>query len=181
MSMLGCACTHLPRIFEVAEQDGNNLILEEYIEGDDLDFLLRESLFTPEETKKIVVQVCQALWVLHNMAAVHRDVKPENIVLRGGEEVLIDFDAARLHKPGHESDTQVLGTTEGGLVLSERPINLYGSTQDAARTTFTGTTAVIWYLLTALVFLSTAYTIMPLSLTEPPFLSRPASRVTEAR
>ena len=108
--LLDCTCSHLPTIFEVAEQDDQNLILEEYIEGDDLGFLLREALFTPEETRKIVVQVCRALWVLHSMAAVHRDVKPENIILRGRDAVLIDFDAARLHKPDHEADTQVLGT-----------------------------------------------------------------------
>ena len=126
--LLSFACSHLPRIFEVAEQGGKNLVLEEYIEGDNLGFLLREALFTPEETKKIVVQVCRALWVLHDMDAVHRDVKPENIVLHGGEAVLIDFDAARLHKPDHEADTHVLGTT--GFAAPEQ----YGLSQSDIRT-----------------------------------------------
>ena len=53
--------------------------------------------------------MCTALWVLHSLGAVHRDVKPENIILRGSEAVLIDFDAARLYKPEETGDTQVLG------------------------------------------------------------------------
>ena len=110
-ALLDYACPNLPTIYEVAELDGENLVLEEFIEGDTLGFLLKDALFSPEETKSIVRQICQALWVLHSIGAVHRDVKPENIMLRGAEAVLIDFDAARLHKPEHSNDTQILGTT----------------------------------------------------------------------
>lgn len=101
----------MPTVYEVAEGKDKNLVLEEYIQGDTLGFLLKESLFSPEETKKIVAQVCQALWALHSLGAVHRDVKPENIILRGDTAVLIDFDAARLHKPQADNDTHILGTT----------------------------------------------------------------------
>ena len=112
----------------MAERDGENLVLEEFIEGDTLGFLLKDALFSPEETKSIVRQVCQALWVLHSIGAVHRDVKPENIMLRGAEAVLIDFDAARLHKPEHSNDTQILGTT--GYAAPEQ----YGLSQSDIRT-----------------------------------------------
>ena len=125
--LLSYTCRNLPEIFEVASRDGENLVLEEYIEGDTLGFLLRESLFTPEETRKIVRQVCQALWVLHSIGAVHRDVKPENIILRGDEAVLIDFDAARFHKLEAENDTQILGTT--GFAAPEQ----YGLSQSDLR------------------------------------------------
>ena len=109
--LLRYTCPHLPTVYEAAEGKDKNLVLEEYIQGDTLGFLLEESLFSPEETKKIVAQVCQALWALHSLGAVHRDVKPENIILRGDTAVLIDFDAARLHKPQADSDTHILGTT----------------------------------------------------------------------
>ena len=122
------SCKNLPNIFEVASQDSEHLVLEEYIEGDTLDFLLRDALFTTSETQDIVVQVCRALWVLHSLAAVHRDVKPENIILRGSDAILIDFDAARLHKPEHETDTQILGTT--GFAAPEQ----YGLSQSDLRT-----------------------------------------------
>lgn len=109
--LLHFSCPHLPIIYGAAERGGKNLVLEEYIQGDTLGFLLQESLFSPEEIRKIVTQVCQALWALHSLGAVHRDVKPENIILRGDTAVLIDFDAARLHKPQADNDTHILGTT----------------------------------------------------------------------
>lgn len=109
--LMGYVCGNLPQIYETAEQDGEVLVLEEFIEGDTLGFLLEEALFSPRETREVVLQLCRALWVLHSMAAVHRDIKPENVILRGRGAVLIDFDAARLHKPKYEADTQILGTT----------------------------------------------------------------------
>lgn len=126
--LLGLSCKNLPTVYEVASQSGEHLVLEEYIEGDTLGFLLKEALFSQEETRKIVTQICRALWVLHSMDAVHRDVKPENVILRGEDAVLIDFDAARLHKPAHENDTQVLGTI--GFAAPEQ----YGLSQSDIRT-----------------------------------------------
>ena len=126
--LLDCSCRHLPLIYEMAEQDGENLVIEEFIQGDTLGFLLEGALFTPQETRKIIKQLCQGLWVLHSMAAIHRDIKPENVILRGDDAVLIDFDAARLHKPQAETDTQILGTT--GFAAPEQ----YGLGQSDTRT-----------------------------------------------
>ena len=126
--LLPISCPNLPRTLEVAVKGRENLVLEEYIQGDTLGFLLQDALFSPEETRQIATQLCQALWVLHSMAAVHRDIKPENVILRGREAVLIDFDAARLHKPAHEADTQILGTT--GFAAPEQ----YGLSQSDTRT-----------------------------------------------
>ena len=126
--LLDCSCRHLPLIYETAEREGKNLVIEEFVQGDTLDFLLADALFTPQETRKIVKQLCQGLWVLHSMAAVHRDVKPENVILRRNDAVLIDFDAARLHKPQAESDTHILGTT--GFAAPEQ----YGLGQSDTRT-----------------------------------------------
>ncbi len=55
-------------------------------------------------------------------------MKPENIIIRGRDAILIGFDAARLHKPEAENDTQVLGTI--GFAASEQ----YGLSQSDART-----------------------------------------------
>ncbi|MEG2001380.1 MAG: protein kinase [Evtepia sp.] len=125
--LLNYTCKNLPQIFEVAHQDGENMVVEEFIEGDTLGFLLRDALFSPEETRGIITQICHALWVLHSMDAVHRDIKPENIIMRGADAILIDFDAARLYKPERENDTQILGTT--GFAAPEQ----YGLSQSDIR------------------------------------------------
>ena len=104
-------CPHLPQIMEAAEQDGQTAVLEEYVQGDTLAELLTGAKLTEKEARQVAMQLCQALHVLHSMGAVHRDVKPENVILRGSDAVLIDFDAARIYKDESESDTQVLGTT----------------------------------------------------------------------
>lgn len=125
--LLQISCTNLPDIYEVSVRDGEALVLEEYIEGDNLGCLLQGARFSVSETRDIVTQVCRALWVLHSMGAVHRDVKPENIILRGRDAILIDFDAARIHKPKLETDTQVLGTV--GFAAPEQ----YGISQSDPR------------------------------------------------
>ena len=109
--LLPVMCPNLPQIMEAAEQDGQTAVLEEYVQGDTLAELLMGARLTEREARQVTMQLCQALHVLHSMGAVHRDVKPENVILRGSDAVLIDFDAARIYKDESESDTQVLGTT----------------------------------------------------------------------
>ena len=109
--LLPVLCPHLPQIMEAAEQDGQTAVLEEYVQGGTLAELLMGARLTEREARQVTMQLCQALHVLHSMGAVHRDVKPENVILRGSDAVLIDFDAARIYKDESESDTQVLGTT----------------------------------------------------------------------
>lgn len=129
--LLTVSCPHLPRIVEVAQRDGKTVVLEEYIQGDTLAFLLEGGQLTSAQAKDIVHQLCGALWVLHSIGAVHRDVKPENVMIRGDEVVLIDFDASRIYKQERESDTQILGTTgfaapeQYGLSQSDERADIY--------------------------------------------------------
>lgn len=105
--------------------------MEEYVEGDNLADLLSEARFTSSEARRIVSQLCSALWILHSMGIVHRDVKPENVILRGNEAVLIDFDASRVFKNEESRDTQVLGTTgyaapeQYGIAQTDERADLY--------------------------------------------------------
>ncbi|MCR5089010.1 MAG: serine/threonine protein kinase [Oscillospiraceae bacterium] len=101
---------YLPRIYEVAEEAGRLLVLEEYIQGDALDSILEQGVLPKKQVRRIMLQLCNALHVLHGFEAVHRDIKPENIILRGDEAVLIDFDASRMQKPTKTTDTVILGT-----------------------------------------------------------------------
>lgn len=125
--LLGISCPNLPQIMETAERDGMVAVLEEYIQGDSLAYLLEGALFSHAEARKITMQLCNALWVLHKLGAVHRDIKPENVMIRGSEAILIDFDASRIFKSDTNQDTQILGTT--GYAAPEQ----YGITQTDER------------------------------------------------
>ena len=125
--LLSVSCRNLPNIMEVAERDGMVAVLEEYIQGDSLAFLLAGACLTPAEARKITFQLCNALWVLHSLGAVHRDIKPENVIVRGSEAILIDFDASRIFKSEISHDTQILGTK--GYAAPEQ----YGITQTDER------------------------------------------------
>ena len=126
--LLGISCPNLPRIMEVGEKDGRTALLEEYVQGDTLGELLKGGFLSVAEAKQITRQLCQALWVLHSMGVVHRDVKPDNVIIRGNEAVLIDFDASRVYKNEIQEDTQILGTT--GFAAPEQ----YGLSQSDGRT-----------------------------------------------
>ncbi len=125
--LLNTKSPHLPQILEIAQKGDQVLVLEEYIQGDNLAWLLEGGPLSPAQAREIALQICQALWVLHRRNAVHRDVKPENIILRGDQAVLIDFDASRVFKPENAGDTQILGTT--GYASPEQ----YGISQTTAR------------------------------------------------
>lgn len=123
----GLSCLHLPQILAVSEQNDRVMVLEEYIQGDSLTFLLEGVALTQTQAKTIAIQVCRALTALHGLGVVHRDVKPENILLRGSEAVLIDFDASRTYKENTSGDTRIMGTT--GYAAPEQ----YGFSQTDAR------------------------------------------------
>lgn len=129
--LLTVSCPNLPKIWEAAEQDGYTAVLEEYIRGDSLSELLAGGRFTPGKAREIALQLCSALWVLHSMGIVHRDVKAENVILRGDQAVLIDFDASRVFKDEISRDTQVLGTTgyaapeQYGIAQTDQRADIY--------------------------------------------------------
>ena len=68
----------------------------EYVSGTDLrDVLVARGNLAPRQAVEIVASVCDALHVAHSKGLVHRDVKPENILLnRAGEVKVADFGIA---------------------------------------------------------------------------------------
>ena len=99
------------RIFDLGQAEGIKFLSMEYVDGKDLTAILKEKgPFPVEEAVEIMEQVCFALEEAHEAGVVHRDLKPQNIMIGpDGRVVVMDFGIAR--------SVQVSGMTQTGSVL----------------------------------------------------------------
>ena len=103
------------RIFDLGQAKGFKFITMEFVEGRDLRAVLRErGKLPPDETVRIIAQVCRALESAHAAGVVHRDLKPQNIMLDVKDRVYVmDFGIAHsLETPGMTQTGVLMGTPE---------------------------------------------------------------------
>src|SRR5467141_2626213 len=103
------------RIFDLGQAKGFKFITMEFVEGRDLRVVLRErGKLPPDETVRIIAQVCRALESAHAAGVVHRDLKPQNIMLDAKDRVYVmDFGIAHsLETPGMTQTGVLMGTPE---------------------------------------------------------------------
>lgn len=102
---------HIPRIFEIIQDQTDTIIIEEYVPGQTLEnYLAKGGTLSLSDSISILLQLCEALDAIHSCGVIHRDIKPANILLSNGRIVLIDFDAARRYRHTHQKDTVYMGT-----------------------------------------------------------------------
>jgi serine/threonine protein kinase len=84
-------------VYDVGDEDGHPFIVMEYVEGKTLADLLRpRGRLEPEEAVALALQVCAGLETAHQAGLVHRDVKPQNLLVTpGGTVKIADFGIAR--------------------------------------------------------------------------------------
>jgi serine/threonine protein kinase len=86
-------------LYEMGEEDGNALLVTELVDGTTLARLNRDGTLSDREIGEIGADLCEALDHAHERAVVHRDIKPQNVlVTEEGEPSakLMDFGVARL-------------------------------------------------------------------------------------
>src|SRR5829696_2188209 len=89
---------NLVTIYEVGEFNGLHFIAMEFVDGQTLSSL-REKL-SLKELLSIVAQVAEALGAAHQSGIVHRDIKPDNVMVRAdGYAKVLDFGLAKLMEP----------------------------------------------------------------------------------
>jgi eukaryotic-like serine/threonine-protein kinase len=133
------------RVFDVGEDDGRPFIAMEYVEGENLaELVARRGPLAPSEAASLGVQICAALAAAHAAGLVHRDVKPQNLLLsRDGVLKLGDFGIA----VGHEGTRLTLEGTVLGTAGYLAPEQARGERVTAAADIY-AVGAVLYELLT---------------------------------
>ena len=101
----------LPEIYSVKEEAESVMVEMEYIDGMNLTEVLSEGILSEKQSYRIMQELCRATDILHKNDIVHRDIKPDNIMItKENRVVLVDFDSARRFKLYQSEDTRYLGT-----------------------------------------------------------------------
>ncbi len=85
------------RVYDLGEADGTRFLTMQFVEGRDLSSLIKE--LGPLPVPRLISlfrQICQGLQAAHEQGVVHRDLKPQNIMVEANDNVLItDFGLAK--------------------------------------------------------------------------------------
>jgi len=103
------------RMFDMGETEGAHFITMEYVHGEDLKSMIRMAAgLSIGAVLSIGKQVCDGLAEAHNLGVIHRDLKPQNIMIdRGGNAKIMDFGIARsLREKGITAPSVLIGTPE---------------------------------------------------------------------
>jgi len=106
---------HVCRMFDLGEVEGTHYITMEYVSGEDLKSMLRMmGQMSAGKVALVARQVCEGLAEAHRLGVVHRDLKPQNIMIdREGSVRIMDFGIARsLKVKGMTGAGMVIGTPE---------------------------------------------------------------------
>jgi eukaryotic-like serine/threonine-protein kinase len=105
-------------VLDTGEIDGLPYFLMPFVEGESLRTRLSRGRLSVVETVRILRDVARALAVAHSRGVVHRDIKPDNVLLANDAAVVADFGVAKAfanarHGGSGEYPTGIAHTTEG--------------------------------------------------------------------
>ena len=127
---------NVAHVYDVGDADGVRFIAMEYVEGETLRALMLRTRPTFDEVLDIATQVASALAGAHAAGIIHRDVKPENVMLRpDGYVKVLDFGLAKLTLRDRPAEATAVMQTAPGMVMGTMyymsPEQLRGGDVDA--------------------------------------------------
>jgi serine/threonine-protein kinase len=148
---LGDGCNQIPKLYAYFSEEGQFYLVQEFIEGQTLSEIVnQDGRLNEGAVKEILINTLPVLQYVHDKGIIHRDIKPDNIILRLSDRkpVLIDFGAVKeiisseyiiegstiaigtpgfsspeqlMGRPTFASDLYSLGLTAIYLLTGERP------------------------------------------------------------
>ena len=122
----GLAHPNVVNVFDVGEDQGVNYIVMELVEGITLkEYISKKGKLTIKEATSIAIQVSMGLEAAHNRNIVHRDIKPQNIIIStDGKVKVTDFGIARV------ASSNTISTNAMGSVHYSSPEQVRGGYSD---------------------------------------------------
>ena len=112
-------------IHEINEDGGRSFIVMQYVEGETLDCKIKTQTFDLSEALTIGVQIADAIAEAHTRGIIHRDIKPQNIMITArGQAKVMDFGLAKEIRETSqlESGAETLGLlTAPGMIVGTVP------------------------------------------------------------
>lgn len=105
---------HILKVFDFGQADGLVFLVMELLQGGNLADMIKAGPVPLRQVSRILDQICSALDYAHRRGVVHRDIKPQNIMLdEDGNAFITDFGIAKAMSGGGQSMTQtgaIMGT-----------------------------------------------------------------------
>jgi serine/threonine-protein kinase len=129
LEYLGEANEQIPKLYAYFSENGLFYLVQEWVHGNTLTNVIQSQGKLDQNTvQEILLSLLSVLDYIHSKGIIHRDIKPDNIILRqiDNQAVLIDFGAVKetirtvVNGAGHPTQSLVIGTP--GFMPSEQAI-----------------------------------------------------------
>jgi tetratricopeptide (TPR) repeat protein/predicted Ser/Thr protein kinase len=143
---------NIATIHDFDSEQGIDFVVMEFIAGEPLSDRVRTSSLPEKLAVAVGIQICWALEAAHEKGVIHRDLKPQNILLAAqGQVKVVDFGLAKVIQPGSDADlTLTMSDTDAqaGTLPYMAPEQLHGEATDA-RSDIWSAGAVLYEISTA--------------------------------
>ncbi|MGA1408363.1 MAG: protein kinase domain-containing protein [Prochlorotrichaceae cyanobacterium] len=127
LQQVGSSHGQVPTLFDYFDEQGNFFLIQEQVKGPSLQSVFLEGarqghLMSNAYAMKLTMEILEVVQYIHNQGIIHRDIKPDNIILRAGDDkpVLIDFGLIKQTKTGVELKTGTMAGTPGYMPLEQQ-------------------------------------------------------------